>query len=95
MVPPHNMLHAVCVGHGDDIVKLYDLTTLSAECMAEDGSENPFTVPVGILLYRVARNIRKTGGRKKSGTIRTLLKNCIALLDKTLHPQVSTPVIQL
>ena len=91
MTESNNSFHAVNLllpGHGDDIVKLYDLTTLSSDCMAEDASENPFTAPVGILLYRVARNIHTTYGRKKSGTIRTLLLNCIELLDKTIHPQV-------
>ena len=76
-------------GHGEDIVKLYDLTTLCADYM-EDRNANPFTVPVGILLYRVARNMRQTLGRKKSATIRTLLENSLQLLDNTLYSQVQS-----
>ncbi|CAH1782614.1 unnamed protein product [Owenia fusiformis] len=76
-------------GSNDDVVKLYDLTTLCADNM--DGpTDNPFSIPVGILLYRVARNLSKTSGKKKSGTIRTLLKNCLMLLDKEEHAQVVT-----
>ena len=70
-------------------MKLYDLTTLCADYM-EDRNANPFTVPVGILLYRVARNMRQTMGRKKSATIRTLLENSLHLLDNTLYSQVSS-----
>ncbi len=50
-------------GHGEDIVKLYDLSTLCSEYLENDKNANPFTVPVGILLYRVARNMRQTLGR--------------------------------
>ena len=70
-------------------MKLYDLTTLCADYM-EDRNANPFTVPVGILLYRVARNMRQTMGRKKSATIRTLLENSLHLLDNTLYSQASS-----
>uniref|UniRef100_G3UGB0 Erythroid differentiation regulatory factor 1 n=1 Tax=Loxodonta africana TaxID=9785 RepID=G3UGB0_LOXAF len=40
---------------GSDIVKLYDLTTLCEE--TEDKYQNPFTMPVAILLYKVACNM--------------------------------------
>ncbi len=69
-------------------MKLYDLTTLCADYMS-DKNDNKFTVPVGILMYRVARNMRQTGGRKKSGSIRTLLKSSVELLDQVRHAQVS------
>ena len=84
MVPYINSLPP---GHNDDVVKLYDLTDLCSE-IVEDRSQNPFTVPVGMLLYRVARNMRHTCGRKKSGVIRTLLQNCLQLLDEDEFPQV-------
>ena len=74
-------------GHGDDVVKLYDLTTL-CEPGSEESMQNPFIVPVGILMYRVARNLRQTAGRKKSATIRKLLENCLLLLDKDEYSQV-------
>ena len=44
-------------GNDDDVVKLYDLTCLCAPSDSEQ-SENPFTVPVAMLLYRVARNMK-------------------------------------
>ncbi|XP_078420982.1 erythroid differentiation-related factor 1 isoform X2 [Cetorhinus maximus] len=73
---------------GSDIVKLYDLTTLCEET-AEDKYQNPFTMPVAVLLYKVASNMmmKKVQNRKHYGIIRTLLLNCIKLLDKERHPQ--------
>ncbi|XP_029465909.1 erythroid differentiation-related factor 1 isoform X2 [Rhinatrema bivittatum] len=73
---------------GSDIVKLYDLTTLCEE--TEDKYQNPFTMPVAILLYKVAYNmmLKKNQNRKHYGTIRTLLLNCVKLLDKSRHPQI-------
>ncbi|KAL5017442.1 hypothetical protein ScPMuIL_007031 [Solemya velum] len=75
-------------GVDDDIVKLYDLTDLCAETM--DKQDNPFSVPIGMLLYRVARNMRSNFGRKKSSKIRTLLESCLHLLDDRKHSQVYT-----
>ncbi|XP_046542341.1 erythroid differentiation-related factor 1-like [Haliotis rubra] len=72
----------------DDVVKLYDLTVLCGDEIKEDS--NPFVVPVGILLYRVARNLRQTGGKMKTATIRTLLENCLQLLNEEKHSQVCT-----
>ncbi|XP_030058807.1 erythroid differentiation-related factor 1 [Microcaecilia unicolor] len=73
---------------GSDIVKLYDLTTLCEE--TEDKYQNPFTMPVAILLYKVAYNmmLKKNQNRKHYGTIRTLLLNCVKLLNKDRHPQI-------
>ncbi|XP_019358520.1 PREDICTED: erythroid differentiation-related factor 1 isoform X1 [Gavialis gangeticus] len=73
---------------GSDIVKLYDLTTLCEE--TEDKYQNPFTMPVAILLYKVACNmmLKKNQNKKHYGTIRTLLLNCLKLLDKGRHPQI-------
>ncbi|EMP42193.1 Erythroid differentiation-related factor 1 [Chelonia mydas] len=73
---------------GSDIVKLYDLTTLCEE--TEDKYQNPFTMPVAILLYKVACNMmmKKNQNKKHYGTIRTLLLNCVKLLDKARHPQI-------
>uniref|UniRef100_A0A8C2KTG6 Erythroid differentiation regulatory factor 1 n=1 Tax=Cyprinus carpio TaxID=7962 RepID=A0A8C2KTG6_CYPCA len=74
---------------GSDIVKLYDLTTLCEEA-AEEKCQNPFTLPVAVLLYKVASNmiLKKSQNRKNYGTIRTLLLNCIKLLDEERHPQI-------
>ncbi|NWX74378.1 EDRF1 factor, partial [Alca torda] len=73
---------------GSDIVKLYDLTTLCEE--TEDKYQNPFTMPVAILLYKVACNmmLKKNQNKKHYGTIRTLLLNCLKLLDNGRHPQI-------
>lgn len=59
--------------------------------MSEDKSQNPFTVPVAMLLYRVARNMKYSSEYKRNrGTIRMLLKNCIQLLPKEKYPQIVT-----
>ncbi|XP_053731650.1 erythroid differentiation-related factor 1 isoform X1 [Synchiropus splendidus] len=74
---------------GSDIVKLYDLTTLCEEA-EEEKYQNPFTLPVAVLLYKVARNLmlKARQNRKHYGTIRTLLLNCVKLLDEERHPQI-------
>jgi len=74
-------------GHDDDFIKLYDLTTLCSN-LVDDTTTNPFTVPVGILLYRVARNMRMQG-RQKSNIVRSLLEKCLLLLDAVKHAQVT------
>lgn len=76
-------------GKDDDVVKLYDLTSLCSN-EGQDSDQNPFTVPVAMLLYRVARNMKNSSGRKQPGTIRMLLKNCIDLLSKEKYPQIVT-----
>lgn len=92
-------------GRNDDVVKLYDLTTLCQnQNKATEKSErtnqqqqqqqqqmNPFTVPVGMLLYSVARNMKNTHdpiSPKTAGNIRALLDNCIKLLPKEQYPQI-------
>ncbi|MBN3287831.1 EDRF1 factor, partial [Polyodon spathula] len=74
---------------GSDIVKLYDLTTL-CEDTTEEKYQNPFTLPVAVLLYKVASNMMMKKGQNKKhyGTIRTLLLNCVKLLDQERHPQI-------
>jgi len=74
-------------GYDDDFIKLYDLTTLCSH-LIDDVTTNPFTVPVGILLYRVARNMRMHG-RQKSNIVRSLLEKCLLLLDAVKHAQVT------
>jgi len=74
-------------GYDDDFIKLYDLTTLCAN-LVDDMTTNPFTVPVGILLYRVARNMRMHG-RQKSNIVRSLLEKSLLLLDAVKHAQVT------
>ncbi|XP_054016507.1 erythroid differentiation-related factor 1 [Hylaeus anthracinus] len=77
-------------GKDDDVVKLYDLTSLCHEVSDEKG-QNPFTVPVAMLLYRVARNMKYSSDyHRQQGTIRMLLKNCVQLLAKEKYPQIVT-----
>lgn len=71
-------------------MKLYDLTSLCNDVSEEKG-QNPFTVPVAMLLYRVARNMKYSSDyRRQQGPIRMLLKNCIQLLAKEKYPQIVT-----
>lgn len=90
----------ITTGKDDDIVKLYDLTSLCMEgCISVDGLEeetqnedasNPFTVPVAMLFYRVAKNMRTSeDAQNKIATIRALLRNSLSLLNKNEYPKVS------
>lgn len=87
----------------DDVVKLYDLTTLqllSEEKESSEGKEekkdadtNPFTYPVGVLLYTLARNMKYSKEKftsKKAGNIKLLLENCLKLLPIEKYPQIIT-----
>lgn len=90
----------------DDVVKLYDLTTLcqnnaAGEAQPEEeesneavqNNQNPFTIPVAMLLYTVARNMKNSPegiSATKAGAIKTLLDNCITLLPKEKYPQIVT-----
>ena len=75
------------LGPDDDIVKLYDLTSLCAT----DRSDNPYTLPVATLLYKMAHNMVSKSDHetrsKESGTIRTLLKHCLDMLDPEKFPE--------
>ncbi|XP_022184914.2 erythroid differentiation-related factor 1 isoform X1 [Nilaparvata lugens] len=73
----------------DDVVKLYDLTSLCSEGLIDKG-QNPFTIPVAMLLYRVARNMKHNLPNSQPGTVRMLLKNCLSLLPKEKYPQIVT-----
>lgn len=95
-------------GRNDDVVKLYDLTSLcpTAEFGSDsshqpttsqnqdnndDSSGSPFTVPVAMLLYKVARNMKNSTEHmtaRQAGSIKALLDNCIKLLPKEKYPQI-------
>lgn len=84
------MYYFLYIGENDDVVKLYDLTSLCSDA-SEDKGQNPFTVPVAMLLYRVARNMKYSPDyHRHQGTIRMLLKNCVQLLIKEKYPQIVT-----
>ncbi|KAL7647354.1 UNVERIFIED_CONTAM: hypothetical protein RMT77_000950 [Armadillidium vulgare] len=86
-------------GKDDDIVKLYDLTSLcneeNFESSEKDGAkenvqdDNPFTIPVAILLYCVAK---KLFGSKdavdKLPTVRSLLESSLSLINKDMYPKI-------
>lgn len=76
-------------GKNEDAVKLYDLTSLCSDSL-EEKDQNPFIVPVGMLLYRVARNMRacQENSVNQIATIRMLLKNCLKLLSKEKYPEI-------
>ncbi|KAL0861106.1 hypothetical protein ABMA27_009607 [Loxostege sticticalis] len=67
-------------GPHDDVVKLYDLTSL-----CPDSVDSPFTSPVGMLLYRVARNMRLAN---RSEHVKQLLEHAIELLKAERYPQI-------
>ena len=93
-------------GKNDDIVKLYDLTSLSQKDSGirskqtkdeetngegEGEPDNPFQTPVSLLLYRLARNMLESGNRDEEDPItRALLNNCIDLIDKSKFPHIAT-----
>ncbi|CAF1327620.1 unnamed protein product [Adineta steineri] len=74
-------------GPDDDIVKLYDLTSL-CETNRDD---NPYTLPVATLFYKMALNMVSKSDHetrsKESGTIRTLLKHCLDMLNPEKFPE--------
>ncbi|CAF1541412.1 unnamed protein product [Rotaria sordida] len=74
-------------GPNDDIVTLYDLTKL-CETARDD---NLYTLPVAILLYKMRHNIvlkfDYEKRLKESGTIGTLLKHYLDILDPKKFPE--------
>ncbi|XP_030767358.1 erythroid differentiation-related factor 1 [Sitophilus oryzae] len=77
-------------GKDEEVVKLYDLTSLCSEEDVQKG-QNPFTIPVAMLLYRVGRNMKNLPDRRpQPGTIRMLLKNVIKLLPEEKYPEIIT-----
>lgn len=76
-------------GKDEEVVKLYDLTSLYTE-ETVDNDQNPFTIPVAMLLYRVARNMKISKEKKQPATIRMLLINCIQLLPEEKYPEIVT-----
>lgn len=65
------------------------MTSLCSESDVDNG-QNPFTIPVAMLLYRVARNMKHSSERRQPGTIRMLLKNCLKLLPEEKYPEIVT-----
>lgn len=74
-------------GKGADAVKLYDLTSLCSCYMTEE-SHNPYALPVAMLLYRVAKNLKDSNAQSKS-TVYRLLSNCLNLVDLKKYLQIA------
>ncbi len=86
-------------GKDDDVVKLYDLTSLCDEIGRKDSQtkskeeENPFKTAVTMLLYKVARNIMQSAERgEEGGTVKHLLTKCLELLNTKKFPHIATSV---
>ncbi|KAK9871242.1 hypothetical protein WA026_011517 [Henosepilachna vigintioctopunctata] len=74
-------------GKDEEIIKLYDLTCLVPQ---DEKLQNPFTIPVAMLLYRVARSFMRSNEKKPSGTVKKLLTNCLKLLEEQKYPEIVT-----
>ena len=71
-----------------NLVKLYDLTTLCGNSDPNKGV-TPFSIPVAMLLYRVARKLRlKNNYSRHIPEIKALLQTSLQLLDETEHAEV-------
>ena len=76
-------------GSNDDVVKLYDLTSLcnkqGHDELRENEAQNPFIISVATLLYKMAVNLMKqqrSSLTEQSSTIKKLLQNCVKLLEQ-------------
>lgn len=59
--------------------------------MNDKDEKNPFTVPVAMLLYKMAKNMKNSTAKiqpKQAGSMKALLENCIKLLPKEKYPQI-------
>jgi len=93
---------------GDDVVKLYDLSTLTSDPSQStesassakkatpwgnsEGEKNPFAFPVAMLLYRAARNMSQSKTENNPVAILRLLINCLKLLDRKTHADMYSTV---
>ena len=76
-------------GSNDDVVKLYDLTSLcssqSSKTVPQNDLHNPFTMSVATLLFKMAVNLMKqqqlVASTEQNKTIKKLLHNCVKLLE--------------
>ena len=71
-------------GEDDDFVKLYDLTSLCGDLLHTDVDANPFTLPVAVLMYRVARNVLRValrGGGNSEVRVMAIHAQCHAAVQ--------------
>ncbi|VDK37039.1 unnamed protein product [Gongylonema pulchrum] len=82
----------------ESIFRLWDLTPLCGNLL-EDSTANPFTLSVGILTYKVARNLMRRSVQKRPKRIANaafrLLNVCLGIIDHKKHPQVVACVYYL
>ena len=55
---------------------------------APPNSASPFTLPVAMLLFRVARALFKHSGARSARTVRRLVNGALALIDPQLNSEV-------
>uniref|UniRef100_T1JH47 Erythroid differentiation-related factor 1 n=1 Tax=Strigamia maritima TaxID=126957 RepID=T1JH47_STRMM len=78
-------------GKDDDVIKLYDLTTLCLDNMMEGQGQNPFAIHVAMLFYTLARNLHGQPdlSNKNRANMHFFLEKCIRMLeDAGTQPQV-------
>ncbi|VDK83568.1 unnamed protein product [Onchocerca ochengi] len=92
----------LCHDKGDSdrepMLRLWDLTPLCGDLL-EDSTANPFTLSVGILIYKVARNLMRRSAHRRPKRIANaafrLLNVCLGIIDRNKHPQVVACVYYL
>ncbi|VDK70476.1 unnamed protein product [Litomosoides sigmodontis] len=92
----------LCHDKGDNdrepMLRLWDLTPLCGDLL-EDATANPFTLSVGILIYKVARNLMRRSAHKRPKRIANaafrLLNVCLGIIDRRKHPQIVACVYYL
>lgn len=88
-------------GSGDDVVKLYDLTTLcngtngdSSGNKSAESQQNPYIFSVAMLLYKTAINLMQSNDTCDHHlTVKKLLGHCIDLLDHSKYQYVVSSAV--
>ena len=65
-----------------------ELDSETGEPHAPPISASPFTLPVAMLLFRVARALYKESGTRRARAVRRLVDGALALIDPQLHSEV-------
>ena len=71
---------------GDDIVKLYDLSSICSGINLRE--MNPFSTPVAMLCFKVAQRLFEDKRPEDRSTVFTLLQNCLNLIPTNEYPQM-------
>ncbi|VDN55808.1 unnamed protein product [Dracunculus medinensis] len=85
------LLHDKGDRENESMLRLWDLTPLCGDLL-DDSTANPFTLSVGMLIYKVARNLMRRSAHKRPKRIANaayrLLNVCLGIIDRNKHPQV-------